>query len=64
MWMTIELPGLKPSLRSYGPGLTRTPFVLAGTAELGRFTRRPVTLLLSCVVSRSSGNGSRHARAA
>ena len=64
MWITSALPGLKPSLRSYGAGLTRTPLVLAGIAALGRLTRRPVTLARSGVVSRLSGNGRRHALAA
>ena len=55
----IELPGLNPSLRSYGATLTWTPFVFVGIALCGRSTRRPVALVGSGLVKRLLGNGSR-----
>ena len=60
MWSTIVLPGLKPSLRSKGPGVTRTPLALTGIAAAGRLTRSLVALARSARVSRLSGNGNRH----
>src|SRR5438132_1477686 len=53
------LPGLNPSLRSYGATRTRLPLLLTGIAPAGRCTRRPVTDDLSRLVKRLEGKGSR-----
>ena len=61
-WSRIALPGLNPSLRSYGPTAICWPLVLVGIAAAGSLTRTPVTLCLSGRVKRLSGNGNRHGR--
>src|SRR5690348_11775413 len=55
----IALPGLNPSLRSYGATPTRLPLLLTGIAPAGRCTRRPVTEDLSGLVKRFEGKGSK-----
>ena len=62
MWTISALPGLKPSLRSYGATLIRFPTLLAGIAFWGRCTRRPVGVEWSARVSRLFGKGRRHGR--
>src|ERR1700684_4293711 len=59
MCTIIALPGLKPSLRSYGAGEIRWPFLFTGIAFAGRLTRTPVADVLSALVNRLLGNGSR-----
>jgi hypothetical protein len=56
---TIMLPGLKPSLRSYGATSICEPSWFVGIAACGRWTPSPVLLLGSFFVKRSLGNGMR-----
>src|SRR5215212_2092417 len=56
--MIIE-PGLKPSARFMSVGSIGLPSSLRGMAALGRFRRRPVSVVLSRLVSASLGHGSR-----
>src|SRR3954447_6147715 len=55
----ISEPGLKPSARFMSVGSIGTPSLLRGIAALGRFSRRPVSVVLSRFVSASFGHGSR-----
>src|SRR5919112_2027697 len=52
-------PGLKPSARFMSVGSIGTPSLLRGIAAFGRFSRRPVSVVLSRLVSASFGHGSR-----
>src|SRR3954447_19838302 len=55
---TIALPGLKPSARLMSDGSIGTPSEFFGICASLRFSRRPVSVVLSALVSRSLGNGS------
>ena len=57
----IALPGLKPSLRSYGADPTRWPLVLTGIAAAGQVDAQARSRSAGPArVKRLSGNGSRH----
>ena len=59
--VTISAPGLKPSLRLYGPGVMPLPARFAGIEGPFRFSRRPVSVVESAAVKWSFGNGKRQA---
>jgi hypothetical protein len=56
--MSIE-PGLNPSARFMSVGSIAAPAALRGMPSVGRFSRRPVSVLASRSVSASFGHGSR-----
>ena len=58
-FVTISAPGLKPSLRLYGPGVIGLPARFAGIDALFRLRRRPVSVVGSAWVKWSFGNGKR-----
>src|SRR5919112_2537991 len=59
IFTTIIDPGLNPSARFMSVGSIGTPSLLRGIAAFGRFSRRPVSVVLSRLVSASFGHGSR-----
>ncbi len=59
-WTMIGEPGLKPSLRFHAVGSMGVPWMFLPMSETGKSTRRPVEVVGSCTVRKSSGNGRRH----
>src|SRR5215212_1438652 len=60
-FVTIMLPGLKPSFQLYGAALTGLPSRLRGIQSSRRASRLPVGLVGSALVKWSFGHGYRQA---
>ena len=59
-FVSIALPGLNPSARFMSVGAIGLPFLLRGMADFVRWSRSPVSVLLSRFVKRLFGHGNWH----